>query len=147
MFYEVLLAFEWGSLGLELPFFSLSRVCQRVTRTAHSISGLTPLLLRTTGGFFFFCQYFFFFLSSESSLKSFALMFLCHRLYLSREELDNPHKSKTWDIYKEDFGVTVIFTDPWGEHSPTAPTIFVVSYERCTEKLQLKQMLTLHVNL
>lgn len=96
---------------------------------------------------FFFCQYFFFFLSSESLLKSFVLMFLCHRLYLSREELDNPHKSKTWDIYKEDFGVTVIFTDPWGEHSPTAPTIFVVSYERCTEKLQLKQMLTLHVNL
>ncbi|ROL54398.1 Phosphatidylinositol 3,4,5-trisphosphate 3-phosphatase TPTE2 [Anabarilius grahami] len=30
-----------------------------------------------------------------------------NRLYLSREELDNPHKSKTWDIYKEDFGVTV----------------------------------------
>ncbi|KAK7120486.1 hypothetical protein R3I94_020478 [Phoxinus phoxinus] len=35
-----------------------------------------------------------------------------NRLYLSREELDNPHKSKTWDIYKEDFGVTVVFTDP-----------------------------------
>ncbi|XP_048034798.1 putative tyrosine-protein phosphatase TPTE [Megalobrama amblycephala] len=35
-----------------------------------------------------------------------------NRLYLSREELDNPHKSKTWDIYKEDFGVTVLFTDP-----------------------------------
>ncbi|XP_067290086.1 putative tyrosine-protein phosphatase TPTE [Pseudorasbora parva] len=35
-----------------------------------------------------------------------------NRLYLSREELDNPHKSKTWDIYKEDFGVTVSFTDP-----------------------------------
>uniref|UniRef100_A0A4W4GFE0 Transmembrane phosphatase with tensin homology n=1 Tax=Electrophorus electricus TaxID=8005 RepID=A0A4W4GFE0_ELEEL len=35
-----------------------------------------------------------------------------NRLYLSREELDNPHKSKTWDIYKEDFGVTVIFTEP-----------------------------------
>ncbi|XP_026129353.1 putative tyrosine-protein phosphatase TPTE isoform X2 [Carassius auratus] len=33
-------------------------------------------------------------------------------LYLSREELDNPHKSKTWDIYKEDFGVTLYFTDP-----------------------------------
>ncbi|KAL6473002.1 hypothetical protein MHYP_G00191900 [Metynnis hypsauchen] len=35
-----------------------------------------------------------------------------NKLYLSREELDNPHKSKTWDIYKEDFGVTVSFTDP-----------------------------------
>ncbi|KAL1266645.1 hypothetical protein QQF64_002320 [Cirrhinus molitorella] len=33
-------------------------------------------------------------------------------LYLSREELDNPHKSKTWDIYKEDFGVTLYFTEP-----------------------------------
>ncbi|XP_056592502.1 putative tyrosine-protein phosphatase TPTE [Triplophysa dalaica] len=35
-----------------------------------------------------------------------------NRLHLSREELDNPHKSKTWDIYKEDFGVTLSFTDP-----------------------------------
>lgn len=35
-----------------------------------------------------------------------------NRLFLSREELDNPHKSKTWDIYKEDFGVTLSFTDP-----------------------------------
>lgn len=34
-----------------------------------------------------------------------------YRLDLSREELDNPHKSKTWDIYKEDFGVTLSFTD------------------------------------
>ncbi|XP_062870022.1 putative tyrosine-protein phosphatase TPTE isoform X2 [Trichomycterus rosablanca] len=34
-----------------------------------------------------------------------------NRLYLSREELDNPHKSKTWDIYKEDFGVTVSFSE------------------------------------
>ncbi|XP_072515029.1 putative tyrosine-protein phosphatase TPTE isoform X2 [Salminus brasiliensis] len=35
-----------------------------------------------------------------------------NRLYLSREELDNPHKPKTWDIYKEDFGLTVSFCDP-----------------------------------
>lgn len=35
-----------------------------------------------------------------------------NRLYLSREELDNPHKSKTWDLYKEDFGVTLSFSDP-----------------------------------
>ncbi|KAI4877746.1 hypothetical protein NFI96_016173, partial [Prochilodus magdalenae] len=35
-----------------------------------------------------------------------------NRLYLPREELDNPHKSKTWDIYKEDFGVTVLFSEP-----------------------------------
>ncbi|XP_060764221.1 putative tyrosine-protein phosphatase TPTE isoform X1 [Neoarius graeffei] len=34
-----------------------------------------------------------------------------NRLYLPREELDNPHKSKVWDIYKEDFGVTVSFSD------------------------------------
>ncbi|MBN3302714.1 TPTE2 phosphatase, partial [Amia calva] len=32
-----------------------------------------------------------------------------NRLYLSREELDNPHKAKTWDIYKEDFGVELAF--------------------------------------
>uniref|UniRef100_A0AAY4AAQ8 Phosphatidylinositol-3,4,5-trisphosphate 3-phosphatase n=1 Tax=Denticeps clupeoides TaxID=299321 RepID=A0AAY4AAQ8_9TELE len=35
-----------------------------------------------------------------------------NRLFLSREELDNPHKSKTWGIYKEDFGVTLAFMDP-----------------------------------
>ncbi|KAJ7997568.1 hypothetical protein DPEC_G00230350 [Dallia pectoralis] len=35
-----------------------------------------------------------------------------HKLFLSREELDNPHKAKTWDLYKEDFGVTLSFTDP-----------------------------------
>ncbi|XP_072558500.1 thrombospondin type-1 domain-containing protein 1-like [Paramormyrops kingsleyae] len=34
-----------------------------------------------------------------------------NRLYLSREELDNPHKPKTWDIYKEDFGITLSFSD------------------------------------
>lgn len=35
-----------------------------------------------------------------------------NKLFLSREELDNPHKSKVWDIYKEDFGVTLSFSDP-----------------------------------
>ncbi|KAG7261383.1 hypothetical protein CRUP_036097, partial [Coryphaenoides rupestris] len=35
-----------------------------------------------------------------------------NKLYLSREELDNPHKPKTWDLYKKDFGVTVFFSDP-----------------------------------
>lgn len=34
------------------------------------------------------------------------------RLFLSREELDNPHKPKTWDLYKEDFGVTLFFSEP-----------------------------------
>ncbi|XP_035287705.1 putative tyrosine-protein phosphatase TPTE [Anguilla anguilla] len=33
-------------------------------------------------------------------------------LYLSRDELDNPHKPKTWEIYKEDFGLTLSFCDP-----------------------------------
>ncbi|MGH0159710.1 UNVERIFIED_CONTAM: hypothetical protein FKN15_058367 [Acipenser sinensis] len=35
-----------------------------------------------------------------------------NRLYLSREELDNPHKQKTWNIYKEDFAVELAFCDP-----------------------------------
>ncbi|KAK2828671.1 hypothetical protein Q5P01_019705 [Channa striata] len=35
-----------------------------------------------------------------------------NRLFLPREELDNPHKPKTWDLYKEDFGVTVLFSEP-----------------------------------
>lgn len=29
------------------------------------------------------------------------------RLKLSRHELDNPHKSKTWHVFQEDFSVTV----------------------------------------
>lgn len=35
-----------------------------------------------------------------------------NRLYLSRAELDNPHKPKTWNIYKEDFAVELAFCDP-----------------------------------
>lgn len=33
------------------------------------------------------------------------------RLELSRHELDNPHKSKTWNVFQEDFGVTVEFEE------------------------------------
>ncbi|XP_069495518.1 phosphatidylinositol 3,4,5-trisphosphate 3-phosphatase TPTE2-like isoform X2 [Ambystoma mexicanum] len=35
-----------------------------------------------------------------------------NRLYLSRNELDNPHKAKTWKIYSENFAVEVMFIDP-----------------------------------
>uniref|UniRef100_A0A8C6ZAW3 Phosphatidylinositol 3,4,5-trisphosphate 3-phosphatase TPTE2-like n=1 Tax=Nothoprocta perdicaria TaxID=30464 RepID=A0A8C6ZAW3_NOTPE len=35
-----------------------------------------------------------------------------NRLYLPRNELDNPHKSKTWKIYSEKFAVEVNFTEP-----------------------------------
>lgn len=34
-----------------------------------------------------------------------------NKLFLPREELDNPHKPKTWNLYKEDFGVTLFFSD------------------------------------
>uniref|UniRef100_A0A669DLM0 Transmembrane phosphatase with tensin homology n=1 Tax=Oreochromis niloticus TaxID=8128 RepID=A0A669DLM0_ORENI len=34
-----------------------------------------------------------------------------NKLFLPREELDNPHKPKTWDLYKEDFGVTMYFSE------------------------------------
>lgn len=34
------------------------------------------------------------------------------KLFLSREELDNPHKAKMWNLYKEDFGVTMYFSEP-----------------------------------
>ncbi|MEQ2274816.1 hypothetical protein XENORESO_012377 [Xenotaenia resolanae] len=34
-----------------------------------------------------------------------------NKLFLPREELDNPHKPKTWSLYKEDFGVTMFFSD------------------------------------
>ncbi|XP_029458635.1 phosphatidylinositol 3,4,5-trisphosphate 3-phosphatase TPTE2-like [Rhinatrema bivittatum] len=32
-----------------------------------------------------------------------------NRLYLPRHELDNPHKAKTWKIFKENFAVELIF--------------------------------------
>ncbi|XP_068021333.1 phosphatidylinositol 3,4,5-trisphosphate 3-phosphatase TPTE2-like isoform X2 [Melanerpes formicivorus] len=35
-----------------------------------------------------------------------------NRLYLPRNELDNPHKSKTWKVYSEAFAVEVNFIDP-----------------------------------
>ncbi|KAM9389223.1 phosphatidylinositol 3,4,5-trisphosphate 3-phosphatase TPTE2-like [Phaethornis superciliosus] len=35
-----------------------------------------------------------------------------NRLYLPRNELDNPHKSKTWKVYSETFAVEVNFTEP-----------------------------------
>lgn len=35
-----------------------------------------------------------------------------NKLFLPREELDNPHKPKTWDLYKEDFGITMFFSEP-----------------------------------
>ncbi|XP_042287073.1 putative tyrosine-protein phosphatase TPTE isoform X1 [Thunnus maccoyii] len=35
-----------------------------------------------------------------------------NKLFLPREELDNPHKPKTWDLYKEDFGVSMFFSEP-----------------------------------
>ncbi|XP_061073919.1 phosphatidylinositol 3,4,5-trisphosphate 3-phosphatase TPTE2-like isoform X1 [Conger conger] len=34
-----------------------------------------------------------------------------NRLHLPRDELDNPHKPKTWDIYQEDFGLTLAFCE------------------------------------
>ncbi|XP_028276982.1 putative tyrosine-protein phosphatase TPTE [Parambassis ranga] len=34
-----------------------------------------------------------------------------NKLFLPREELDNPHKPKVWNLYKEDFGVTMNFSD------------------------------------
>ncbi|XP_035240580.1 phosphatidylinositol 3,4,5-trisphosphate 3-phosphatase TPTE2-like [Anguilla anguilla] len=34
-----------------------------------------------------------------------------NRLHLPRDQLDNPHKPKTWHIYKEDFGLTLSFTE------------------------------------
>ncbi|XP_056262997.1 putative tyrosine-protein phosphatase TPTE [Pseudoliparis swirei] len=35
-----------------------------------------------------------------------------NRLFLPRDELDNPHKPKMWNLYKEDFGVTMLFSEP-----------------------------------
>lgn len=34
-----------------------------------------------------------------------------NRLYIPREELDNPHKRKTWKIYRQHFGVEIFFSD------------------------------------
>ncbi|XP_016069079.1 PREDICTED: phosphatidylinositol 3,4,5-trisphosphate 3-phosphatase TPTE2-like isoform X2 [Miniopterus natalensis] len=34
-----------------------------------------------------------------------------NRLYLTRNELDNPHKPKTWNIYRPEFAVEIYFDD------------------------------------
>ena len=36
-----------------------------------------------------------------------------NRILLSREQLDNPHKQKTWAVWKENFFVEVSFGKPW----------------------------------
>jgi len=35
--------------------------------------------------------------------------FVGEELHLPRDQLDNPHKSKTWNVFKENFGVTLTF--------------------------------------
>ncbi|XP_048355535.1 phosphatidylinositol 3,4,5-trisphosphate 3-phosphatase TPTE2-like isoform X2 [Sphaerodactylus townsendi] len=35
-----------------------------------------------------------------------------NKLYLGRNELDNPHKQKMWKIFREDFAVELNFTEP-----------------------------------
>lgn len=51
------------------------------------------------------CAFFFSFHTSFIDQKT-------KNLVLPREELDNPHKTKFWNVYKEDFNVELIFTDP-----------------------------------
>ncbi|XP_059000871.1 phosphatidylinositol 3,4,5-trisphosphate 3-phosphatase TPTE2-like [Mustela lutreola] len=48
------------------------------------------------------CPFFFWFHTSFLQNK---------RLYLPRNQLDNPHKKKTWHIYREDFAVELYFED------------------------------------
>lgn len=39
------------------------------------------------------------------------IFFFYSRLYLSRNELDNLHKAKTWNIYRPEFAVEIYFDD------------------------------------
>ena len=39
------------------------------------------------------------------------------RIQMMREELDNPHKEKTWRVWKENFSVEVVFQDAAKESS------------------------------
>ena len=34
-----------------------------------------------------------------------------YKLRLTREEIDNPHKPKTWNTYQEDFAIELYFTE------------------------------------
>ena len=54
---------------------------------------------------------------SERSLQSILLTHLCFssllcRLFLRRDELDNPHKPKTWKVYKDNFAIDLTFKRP-----------------------------------
>ncbi|XP_065058372.1 phosphatidylinositol 3,4,5-trisphosphate 3-phosphatase TPTE2-like [Rhopilema esculentum] len=49
------------------------------------------------------CAFFFWF--HTSFIKN-------HKLHLTRNYLDNPHKSKVWKIYRDNFAVTLKFADP-----------------------------------
>lgn len=86
-------------------YTSLFSVYQKAMKMFLFTSGSTPPSLRITSGFWF--KYFF-----EKRKFLFKVMLSVYRLFLPREELDNPHKPKTWDLYKEDFGVTMYFSEP-----------------------------------
>jgi PTEN phosphatase family protein len=62
----------------------------------HFIFGLTPHLWKIICK----CNTIFFF-----SIN----LFFSFRLLLTREELDNPHKAKTWHIFQEKFSVSLLF--------------------------------------
>ena len=45
---------------------------------------------------------------SLSDIKTFYLLYF-PRLYIPREELDNPHKKKTHGVFRDNFGVELNF--------------------------------------
>lgn len=53
-------------------------------------------------------------------LINFDLSYICNvtdyvpfdRLQIHRDQLDNPHKVKSWKVYQNRFGVTLKFADP-----------------------------------
>ena len=47
----------------------------------------------------------------------FNTAFVGNRLFLTREELDNPHKPKTWHCFRENFTIELLFQDFGNEQS------------------------------
>ncbi|KAI0218549.1 Phosphatidylinositol 3,4,5-trisphosphate 3-phosphatase TPTE2 [Lamellibrachia satsuma] len=52
-----------------------------------------------------------------------------NRLWLPREELDNPHKPRTWQVYREGFGVDFYFNELMGLETVLAGTVAVEGLE------------------
>lgn len=79
-------------------------VCQDVRVQFHCSSNRVPKGYESCAFYFWFHTAFLDQIPSTTGKKR-------YKMKLSREEIDNPHKPKTWNTYHEDFAIELYFTE------------------------------------